>query len=79
MCPRGSASLLLGAVMRTIWQPASIMRSDSATVASTSIVSAVVIDWSTMGASPPTVTPPIRTGRVGILRTSLAGVFSVMG
>ena len=65
--------------MRTIWQPASIMRIDSATVASTSKVSAVVIDWSTMGASPPTVTPPIRTGRVGILRRLGRVVFSVMG
>ena len=37
-------------------------RRDLATVASTSAVSVLVIDCTTIGAPPPTITPPILTG-----------------
>src|SRR6266700_3380951 len=62
--PNARASAILGAVMRTISHPASIMRMDWATVASTSVVGVVVMDWRRMGLSPPTPTWPTMTVRV---------------
>ena len=61
---RFSASFLLGAVMRTSSQPASIMRMLWATVAAVSSVSVVVMLCSLIGLSPPMPMPPIRTSRV---------------
>ena len=57
------ASLTVGAVMRTISQPASTRRIVCARVASTSWVRVVVIDWTRIGWSPPTPTLPIWTSR----------------
>ena len=62
--PRTAASSALGTVTRTSSQPASSRRWISATVASTSWVSGVVIDCTQMGLSPPTTTLPTRTSRV---------------
>ena len=46
---RFSASLIFGAVNRTICPPASIILIASSTLASVSKVEAVVIDWVTIG------------------------------
>src|SRR5262245_53304376 len=61
---RTAASSFLGTVTRTISQPASSRRWIWATVASTSLVSGVVIDWTQIGLSPPTTLSPTRTSRV---------------
>jgi hypothetical protein len=65
MAPRLRASSTVGAVMRTISQPARTRRSVWATVASVSMVSVVVMDWTRMGLAPPTPTSPTATVRVG--------------
>ena len=62
--PSAAAALLLGAVMRTISQPASAKASVCATVASTFCVFVVVIDWMRMGLSPPTPILPMLIARV---------------
>src|SRR5262245_22610198 len=68
---RSSRSLMRGTdaaasarstVMRTSSEPARAKATTWATVASTSAVSVLVIDCTTIGASPPTVTLPILTG-----------------
>ena len=64
MSPKRSASFLLGAVMRTNSQPASIIRMLWATVPGTSMVSVVVMDCTRMGLSPPNANAPMRTSRV---------------
>jgi hypothetical protein len=51
--------------MRTISDPALARAATWATVASTSAVSVFVIDWTTIGAPPPTVTEPTFTPIVG--------------
>ena len=48
-------------VMRTSSEPARASASTCATVAATSAVSVSVMDWTTMGAPPPTWTGPMRT------------------
>src|SRR5690606_40669051 len=48
--------------MRTSSDPARASARTGATVDSTSAVSVFVIDWTTTGAAPPTVTEPMRTG-----------------
>jgi hypothetical protein len=48
-------------VMRTSSEPARQSCPTCLTVASMSAVSVLVIDWTTMGAPPPTVTPPTLT------------------
>ena len=48
-------------VMRTISEPAFASAATCATVPSTSAVSVLVIDWTTTGASPPTMMPPTST------------------
>src|SRR5579883_82927 len=51
-------------VMRTISEPARDSAATCATVPSTSAVSVLVIDWTTIGAPPPTVTWPTLTSVV---------------
>ena len=58
------AACTFGAVTRTISQPTSARATDWRTVAATSWVSLVVIDWTRMGLEPPTPTLPTRTSRV---------------
>src|SRR5690606_14935953 len=50
--------------MRTISEPAGASAATWRTVASTSAVSVLVIDCTTIGAPPPTVTPPTSTATV---------------
>jgi len=57
---RLAASLTVGAVMRTIWQPTSTSSSVWRTQAAVSIVSQVSMDCITMGWSPPRISPPRR-------------------
>ena len=61
---RFKASFLLGAVKRTISQPASIIRMDCATDFSVSMVFVVVMDWRQSGLFPPITRFPIRTSIV---------------
>ena len=65
MSLRQRAAWTLGAVTRTISQPTSARAIDCRTVAATSCVSLVVIDWMRIGFAPPTPTPPTLTSRVG--------------
>ena len=65
MSLRQRAAWTLGAVTRTISQPTSARAIDWRTVASTSWVSLVVIDWTRIGFVPPTPTQPTDTSRVG--------------
>ena len=51
-------------VMRTSSEPARRARATCATVAATSAVSVLVIDWTTIGAPPPTRTPATSTRRL---------------
>ncbi len=51
-------------VTRTISEPASHNSTHWRAVAAASAVSVIVIDCTTMGAPPPTVTPPTLTGTV---------------
>jgi hypothetical protein len=64
MSLRHRAAATLGAVTRTISQPTSASATDCLTVAATSCVSLVVIDWMRTGFAPPTPTPPTLTSRV---------------
>src|SRR5690606_9730412 len=61
---RFSASLILGAVMRTYSQPASTIRMVCSTEPNVSMVSTVVILWIRIGLSPPIGTLPTVTSRV---------------
>jgi hypothetical protein len=61
---RQRAAWTFGAVTRMISQPTSASATDCRTVASTSWVSLVVIDWIRMGLDPPTPTEPTSTSRV---------------
>ena len=65
MSRRHFAAATLGAVMRTISQPTSARAMDCRTVAATSCVSLVVIDWTRTGLAPPTPTAPTITSTVG--------------
>ncbi len=68
-----SASSVFGTATRTISQPALASAATWAVVASTSYVFVVVIDWTTTGAPPPTLTPPTEICRLlAIPRISLA-------
>ena len=64
MNSRLRASLTVGAVMRTISQPTAAKSSVCWMLASVSIVSQVIIDWTRIGFSPPMPTLPTRTSRV---------------
>src|SRR5438270_5479993 len=56
------AASLVGTATRTMRQLASFRRAISLSVALTSLVSAFVIDCTTISAAPPTTTSPMRTG-----------------
>ena len=62
MCGTAAAASLRSTVMRTSSDPARARAATWLTVASTSAVSVLVIDCTTIGAPPPTVTPPTSTG-----------------
>ncbi len=64
MCSRLRESFTVGAVIRTISQPASASSIDCWIDASVSIVSQVIIDWTRIGLSPPMPTLPTFTSRV---------------
>ena len=64
MCSKFAASFTVGAVMRTISQPASANSIVCAIDAAVSIVSQVIIDWTRIGLAPPIPTPPTITSRV---------------
>src|SRR5581483_11840949 len=61
--PSASASSVFGTATRTISQPALARAAICSTVAGTSCVFVVVIDWTTTGAPPPIWTPPTVTER----------------
>src|SRR6266851_4053592 len=56
------AASFVGTATRTIRQFASLRRAISLSVALTSRVSALVMDWTTISAAPPMTTSPTRTG-----------------
>src|SRR3954468_6186806 len=58
MAGSASASSWLGTATRTIWQPAAVSSAICCRVLLTSAVRVVVIDWTEIGASPPTGTSP---------------------
>src|SRR5712692_11154847 len=65
-----SAASRVGTATRTIRQSRSFNRAISSRVAGASRVSALVMDCTTMGAAPPTMTSPTRTGwhlRLGLM------------
>src|SRR5829696_2513365 len=59
-----SASSCDGTATRTIWQPAAVSSAICWSVAFTSVVGVVVIDWTEIGASPPTGIEPTRICRL---------------
>src|SRR5215470_13441662 len=61
ICGTAAAASSRSTVTRTISEPARASAATWATVAATSPVSVLVIDWTTMGAPPPTITPPTST------------------
>ena len=61
MCGTAAAASSRSTVMRTISEPARASAATCATVDATSAVSVLVIDCTTTGAPPPTVTPPTST------------------
>src|SRR5688572_5775775 len=64
ICGTAAAASSRSTVMRTSSEPARASAATCATVESMSAVSVLVIDCTTIGAAPPTVTPPILTGIV---------------
>ena len=64
MCGTALAASSRSTVMRTSSEPARASAATWSTVAATSAVSVLVIDWTTIGAPPPTLTPPTITGTV---------------
>ena len=66
MSARFAAASSSGTATRTMSQPAACSSRHWATVASRSRVSAVVIDWTETGASPPMATAPRRICRQGL-------------
>src|SRR2546421_11085852 len=56
ICGSASASSWEGTATRTIWQPVAVSSAICCSVAFTSAVSVVVIDWTDTGAPPPTGT-----------------------
>src|SRR5690606_31518278 len=62
---RAATSSCDGTATRTIWQPAAVSSAICCRVAFTSAVSVVVIDWTLIGAPPPTGTEPTMTCRLG--------------
>ncbi|OGX40673.1 MAG: hypothetical protein A3C53_00155 [Omnitrophica WOR_2 bacterium RIFCSPHIGHO2_02_FULL_68_15] len=74
---RALASVVVGAVIRTISQPAPTRASDCRTVASTSRVVVVVMDWTRTGWPPPTRTGPMATSRLARRREEAARMGTV--
>ena len=76
MIGSASASSVSGTATRTIWQPEAVSSAICCSVALTSAVFVVHIDWTLTGESLPTPTPPTSTagsadagrGRAGGLR-----------
>ncbi len=64
MCGTAAAASSRSTVMRTSSDPARASAATWATVASMSAVSVLVIDWTTTGAPPPTLTSPTITATV---------------
>ena len=64
MAGTAAAASAVLTVMRTSSEPASVSAMACATVAATSAVSVLVIDCTTIGAPPPTLTPAMSTWRV---------------
>ena len=62
---RLAASFTVGAVMRTIWHPTLTRSRVCLTEAAVSMVSQVIMLWTTMGFGPPIPTFPTFTSRVG--------------
>ena len=65
MIGSASASSWLGTATRTMSQPVAVSSAICWSVALMSVVLVVVIDWTLIGASPPTRTLPTRICRVG--------------
>src|ERR1700732_1073773 len=65
MCAPAAAASSRSTVMRTISEPARARAATWAAVAVASAVSVLVIDWTMIGAAPPTVTPPTFTATEG--------------
>ncbi len=61
MCGTAAAASSRSTVMRTSSEPARASAATWRAVASTSAVSVLVIDCTTIGAPPPTMTPPTST------------------
>src|SRR5262249_56574813 len=61
MCGTAAAASSRSTVMRTISEPARASAATWAAVAAASAVSVLVIDWTTIGAPPPTATWPTLT------------------
>ena len=59
ICPMARAASMVGTATRTISQPACSKRSIWATVAATSSVRVLHMDWMATAAPPPMVTPPM--------------------
>src|SRR3954452_2304595 len=70
-----SASSQCGTATRTIWQPVATSAAICWSVAFTSAVFVVVIDWTETGASPPTSTEPTRIFRVVLRFASIRSSF----
>ena len=66
MCGTALADSSRSTVMRTSSEPARASAAVWSAVPSMSAVSVLVIDCTTMGASPPTITPPTLTGTVDL-------------
>ena len=64
MCGTAAAASSRSTVMRTSSEPARASAATWRAVPSTSAVSVLVIDCTTMGAPPPTMTPPTSTATV---------------
>src|SRR5215475_7815915 len=75
ICASASASSCDGTATRTIWQPAAVSSAICCSVALTSAVSVVVMDWTDTGAPPPTGTAclPLPTTTWRDLRRSATG------
>ena len=81
MCGTALADSSRSTVMRTISEPARASAAHWRAVASTSAVSVLVIDCTTIGASPPMVTPPTLTGmesRRGARRLVMASLLMIV-
>ena len=79
ICGTAAAASSRSTVTRTSSEPACASAATCFTVASTSAVSVFVIDCTTMGAPPPTVTPPTFTGMVMCLASRMSVMDALQG